>query len=41
MLSGREAVKRERLGWRSDISTGIKQDDFFGRFPVGLQEDLQ
>jgi hypothetical protein len=41
MRSGREAVKRERLGWRSDISAGINQDDFFGCFPVGLQEDLQ
>jgi hypothetical protein len=41
MLSGPEAVKRERLGWRSDISAGINQDDFFGRFPVGLQEELQ
>jgi hypothetical protein len=41
MRSGREAVKRERLGWRSNISAGIRQDDYFGRFPVGLQEDLQ
>jgi hypothetical protein len=41
MLSAREPVKRERLGWRSDISADMNQDDFFGRFLVGLQEDLQ
>jgi hypothetical protein len=41
MRSGREAVKRERLGWRTNISAGRRQDDYLGRFPVDLQEDLQ